>query len=371
MVNSVVELAALHIEAHEGRVEFRAPDGRLLGAGGDTRVVPLLVDALTHLDSPTGSIDGLAVRGVCAFDITDTDLVAGRAGDGAVLVWRTPEGSVLGRADLTATDIADVLQWLDDLHVPVPAPPDWVTRRAATLRAIGDVVSARRRAEARGASTEELTSLIASITDLRRSYVADLPEVAIGRDPFDGPVVTAEMDNAGLDGPFWDAGNPARPATTMPPSFVVLSGAMRLSLDDLEHTDQLCLPGPAVPFVVPEVLRRDGVLAVLAELDVGAHTGYAISYFSPRPSEPPPLPNEWGRREYWLRDRGEPLQMGTSYDLAPSPDFDLMPWIAAGKLLWIHPGDETRTLQRTPEHCPFLGLSGERRHQRVQLGKVW
>ena len=176
------------------------------------------------------------------------------------------------------------------------AGDDWPARRAAIVSAMGDVAAARRRAEAQGAGFDEITPFLEKLDRLRRRYLDGLPTVLVARDPFDGTPVSVAMDTAGLDGAFWDAENPVRPAEDMPASFVVLSGALRLSPDHLELTTHLCLPGPPVPFVVPELLGRDGVQAVLATVGIGGHTGYAISYFSPRPTEPPPLPNEWGRR---------------------------------------------------------------------------
>jgi hypothetical protein len=246
---------------------------------------------------------------------------------------------------------------------------DWLTRRAALLAE--NVTAARRRAESDGSPSAGIQSLVDRNLELRRAYVELLPEVPLGRDPFTGKVVTAVLDTAGLDGPYWDAENPARPAETMPASFVVLSGGLRLSPDHVEHTAYLCLPGPAVPFVVPEVLGRDGVQAVLATIGIGAHTGYAVSYYTPRPAEPPPLPNEWGRREYWLRDHGEPVHMATSFDELPPPDFDLAPWIGAGKLAWVRPGDKTLEPVHEVDGCPYIELEGTHRHQRVQAGQVF
>jgi hypothetical protein len=248
---------------------------------------------------------------------------------------------------------------------------DWLARRSTSLVALGEAAAARQRAESGGASSEEIASLVDAEVELRSEYVAVLPQAPLARDPFSGVVVTAAIDTAGLDGPFWDAQNPARPVETMAASFVVLSGALSVSPDHVEDTAYLCLPGPAVPFVVPDLLGRDGVEAVLATVPVGAHTGYALSYFSPRPEEQPPLPNEWGRREYWLRSNGEPVHMATSYDEDPAPDFDLGPWIESAKLAWVAPGDGTLQPRHEVEGCPYLDLEGTRRHQRVQFGQVF
>jgi hypothetical protein len=253
------------------------------------------------------------------------------------------------------------------------SPPGgaWLVHRAELLAEMASVVDERRRAEDAGAGFDELRPILDRLLGLRKYYVDDLPATPVARHPSDGSVVTAAIDSAGLDGPFWDAQNPARPAEIMPPGFVVYSGSMRLVPDGLEHTPYLCLPGPPAPFVVPDLLEREGVQAVLVTVAVGAHTGYIVSYFSSGRSEPPPLPNEWGRREYWLRTEGRPVHMATSSDGWPAPDFELTPWIDGGKLAWVAPGDTTLSLERRSRGCPYLELRGDHRFQRVQLGQIF
>jgi hypothetical protein len=247
-------------------------------------------------------------------------------------------------------------------------------RRTQLVKAMNDVSAARRAAEAAGATTEEIQRLVTETDRLRQEYIQGLPRVAIAADPFLGSIVTASIDTDGLDGPFWDAMNPARPAETMPPSFVVFTGAMLLSRPDLETTTYLCLPGPARPFVLPALLNRDGVVSVLASIPIGRHTGYAVSYFSRVPLEltdQARLPGEWGRREYWRRDLGRPVRLAAALEDDPAPDFNLAPWIDRGTLAWVAPGDATMTLRRDRTGCPYITLSGDRRPQRVQLGQVW
>jgi hypothetical protein len=247
----------------------------------------------------------------------------------------------------------------------------WLTVRATMLESMESVQHAKRVAEEDGAPYAQVSDLVAQSVALRRAYAEALPQIAIGRDPLDGALVTVAFDAEGLDGPYWDAQNPARPAETMAPSFVVLTGAMAVLSDRVEFTEHLCLPGPPMPFVVPELLARAGVTAVLATLGVGSHTGYAVSYYSALPPEGPPLPNEWGRREYWLRESGRPMTMGTSYDNLPEPDFDLGPWIEQAKLCWVAPGDGEFRLRWERDGCPFVDLPGERRFQRIQAGEVF
>ena len=52
-------------------------------------------------------------------------------------------------------------------------------------------------------------------------------------------------------------------------------------------------------------------------------------------------------------------------------DFELSPWIEAGKLHWIKSGDESLTLMTSTENCPYIGLKGNRELQRIERGEVW
>jgi len=247
---------------------------------------------------------------------------------------------------------------------------EWAKERQPLLDEWAAIIAARSAARARGAGVEEVGAITDQIGDVRRRYTDALPRLPVARDPFTDDIVTVALDNAGLDGPYWNAENPARPAETMPSTFVVLSGAMRLARDHTDELPHLCVPGPPVPFVVPALLGRDGVMAVVSTVPVGAHTGYAITYFSDAGPQPPPLPNEWGRREYWLRDAdGRPTTMASSYDTDPAPDFDLLHWLREGKVMWIAPGDPRLRLRTTEERCPYVfAVGGDQRHQRIGAG---
>ena len=79
---------------------------------------------------------------------------------------------------------------------------------------------------------------------------------------------------------------------------------------------------------------------------------------------------------YW--ESGTPfpeiLSPGQRIQLTPDPqewDFDLAPWIKAGKLLWIAPEDELLVLRSTIYDCPYLNFPGSRKPKYIQNGKFW
>jgi hypothetical protein len=200
-------------------------------------------------------------------------------------------------------------------------------------------------------------------------YQELLPEVAVARCPHTGEPVRWPIDTYGLDGPFWDYLRPIRrvPAA-QPRTWLAMAGALRLA-EPVAHPPFAVSPGPDVPFVVPRILRAPGVRAVIAQVPVGAHTGWAISYFGPAP-EGVPLVNLWGTNTYpvyrdgawrgWAWDRPRVAQW----------DFALADWVRTGALLWIEPGDASATLREGVAGCPYLDLPGTRRITVIANGAV-
>ena len=355
------------VELVKGELRFRDPEGRLVAAGNAGRVVPQLEAGLAHLDEPRGRVEGRAVRGLCTFDFIERDLVAGREGNKVTFLWRDPHGRVVDRIELHSTAVTRLAEWLHTLDVPRPRPPDVRNRRAALILAIDEVEEHWRKVQRRGGTTTELDGLRRTQDGLRAQYLETLTSVPIARNPFDSKQVELALDVFGLDGPFWDADRPARPITTGAPGFVVLTGAMRLDRTRLRRFSHLCLPGPEVPYVLPALLGKGGISAVLRTVAIGPHQGFAVAYFNRQPGEPRPIANQWGQRRHWDRQEGAPLHRIAS-DGTAVPDFELEPWIARGKLSWIAPGDPTLTLRSDVEDCPFIGLEGERHFQQVQFG---
>ncbi len=223
------------------------------------------------------------------------------------------------------------------------------------------------------ASRSQLLQRIAASAGMDRvaatqQYLASLPRPAVARCPFTDVVVHHSVDTGGLDGPWWDYGWPQRPVETLPPTFFAFTGALRLGapLPDLER---LAKPGPEAPFVVPRLLRAEGMRAVLSSLSVAGWPAWTITYFV---RQAPAIErfNDWGAPRYWL-DGGLGVEWDSMTEDAEPLDFELAPWIDRGALLWIAPGDGDARLQSTTVGCPYLGLPGRRTFLRVQAGTAW
>jgi hypothetical protein len=207
--------------------------------------------------------------------------------------------------------------------------------------------------------------LLGRAAALEARYEAALPVPAIARDPYSAEPLTYPIDTGGLDGLWWRYDSPVRPPEEdeLPDGVFALTGALRLG-DRIEQFPFLCKPGPEAPFVIPRILAHDTVRAVVSELPVGPHTGYAIVYFS---NDPPEIPrfNTWGT-DLYVTYRG----WDSVVEDAEPLDFDLEPWVESEKLLWIAPGDSTLELRAGTNGCPYLDLPGRRNFVRIQAGRV-
>jgi len=196
------------------------------------------------------------------------------------------------------------------------------------------------------------------IGGLWKQYLTDLPVVALSRSPLSGDLLEYAIDTAGLDGLWWNYNQPLRPFQELPADFVGLAGALQFG-SPLEKTPFEVRPGPKVPYVVPHLLALPGVFAVLSQVQIGPHAGCAIAYFADRPEQVANRVNTWGTDFYEVvDDKGTLTWSCDGDDTILDRDFDLKPWMEAGKLLWMQPGDTSMTLRSEMRACPFLTLEG-------------
>jgi hypothetical protein len=201
-------------------------------------------------------------------------------------------------------------------------------------------------------------------------YLELLSEVTVARSPDSATLVRWRIDTVGLDGWYWRYETAAvDDPDPMPAGWLAMNGAMRL-VEPVEINPELVVPGPGMPYVVPRLLRAPGVRAVIAQVAVGRHTGWPITYFGPRPLDTP-LVNTWGRAEHYVYDAdGTWLGWSDNLERVSDYDFELADWLRSGKLLWIAPGDDSGTLREGVDGCPYLDLPGPRKIARIEDGKV-
>jgi hypothetical protein len=205
-------------------------------------------------------------------------------------------------------------------------------------------------------------------------YLDRLPVVAMTACPFTGQVLRRSFDLFGFDGDWWRSGQPRYTATPLPRHFCVLRGAVHFGDPGSEETRKPRLPkdfeaetGPEVPYVIPRLLGKEGVIAVIGELDMAAgQKVHTIGYFGkPRPPVEE-LTADWPNQIHeWTTGLGE---KGWNFPVDPW-DFDLAPWIEKGKLRWCEPGSKNEKVAAStaPADCPYLDLPGRR--EQLRIGK--
>jgi hypothetical protein len=210
--------------------------------------------------------------------------------------------------------------------------------------------------------------------ELRETYLALLPTVPLSRCPFSKDVVHRAIDIVDLDGMYWEAKAPTRPPVEEAPSSLIgIAGSVRLG-EPVAWAPFLAKPGPEVPYIRPEILRRDGVGAVVSRMQIGPHVAHPVVYFlDPVEGTVPDALriNEWGTERFRVQDERGAWRWGSELDDESAYDYDLRPWVEQEKLCWIAPGDDSLEVRRGIADCSFIDLDGRRAVTRIEEGDVW
>ena len=194
------------------------------------------------------------------------------------------------------------------------------------------------------------------------AFLAALPKLCLSRCPYTGELVSGLADVFGTGSPWWRDEETVRAEFEGPATLFAVDGALRL--DGVpEDSPYSVMPGPERPFVIPEILSRPEMRAVLHATPMQGGMIWWVAYFAyPMVTDHARI-NDFARDCYTVR-----LDSGTRIaysDLYPESmlDFRLAPWVKTGKLLWISPGDVAMKLHAVTDGCPYLDLPGENRKQ--------
>jgi hypothetical protein len=207
----------------------------------------------------------------------------------------------------------------------------------------------------------EARAAVLQLTALEDEYFRRLPRLALSCCPLCEKPLYRSFDPFGLDGFWWRSDS--QPDEPQPcPHFSLLLGAVELG-GHIPQPDFDVQPGPGAPYVIPRLLEQPGMIAVVSQLAMAdGTTAYPIAYFSPRRPPVQALTASWARTNFsyttqlgvhaWRRAT-EPA-LGQPRD---TWDYNLEPWLTAGKLRWCDPeGDRTTLSNAAPSACPFVGL---------------
>lgn len=251
---------------------------------------------------------------------------------------------------------------IDDFGAPVPE----LTREArdAYLDAIVANEEARRSADVQQLDLHDRRLLIEEMLNLLSAYGDALPRVAMSVCPYCGDILRRTIDPFGFEGLWWDT-DPRCPLDEPAACehFRVLLGALSLNGRVPEEVLRTVTPGPDVPFVVPDLLRHSGMVAVTSELPLArGDTGYPIAYYSADPVPPVQLHQPWCREYFYFENESG----SNSWSISNSEwDFELAPYLGSGQLRWTQLEDEGLSIREEGggDIFPFTDLEGDRRPQ--------
>lgn len=224
-------------------------------------------------------------------------------------------------------------------------------------------------------SEEEVEALhvaeahLAVVVRLEEQYFAELPRLALSCCPFDERPLYRTFDPFGLDGLWWRSDvTPEEPPCCR--HFCALTGAINFGVQKPAAGSFEVRPGPEVPYVIPRLLQLPGMVAVVSQLTMdNGYAAYPVAYFAERRPPPQELCLEWRRTQLSYT-----TQMGESGWTVPADDwdFDLGPWLEAGKLRWCTPKTaELAPRGRLSLKNPYVDLPGERSARVLRGDMIW
>ncbi len=159
-----------------------------------------------------------------------------------------------------------------------------------------------------------------------------LPPRKLSRCPFCQEDLNLKFDPVDFNG-FWWMDRTERTANNQPtcPHFVLLTGAVDRKGNDKQDPLIPIIPGPDKTFVIPTILEKDGMKAVVS--DVAMNCGYVahpIAYFLEDPPEQLKPDQQWGRKSFYYQPDATKEEVHITED---DFDFEIEPWIEKGKLI--------------------------------------
>jgi hypothetical protein len=199
-------------------------------------------------------------------------------------------------------------------------------------------------------------------------YADRLPRMRLSVCPFCEAPLKRVFDPFGMDGPWWHADVTVKyeePASCE--HFRVLLGAVHVGDRVPDEVQGEVRPGPEAPFVVPALLSRAGMRAVAGHVALATgDSAFPVAYFSDQPTRAIELHQPWLRTTYWFEHNGR-TGWTTKNDVF---DFDLRPYVEAGRLLWVDLQlEEDRVFSGEDAEFPFHDLPGVRERQQIVGGQ--
>ncbi len=196
-----------------------------------------------------------------------------------------------------------------------------------------------------------------------------IPMISLSRCPFCDAELCHPFDPVDMNG-FWWMDRTQRPCEEPETCghFNLLLGAVNLNGLPAQGGPFESRPGPDVPYVIPRILEMPTMLAVISSITMHCgYTAYPVAYYSEIPTASGSLTQTWAQSEYYFTLENGTTGWNVVFD---SYDFELLPWLQAGKIRWIQGGRLNPEVVNS-EACPFLDVKGMRRSQIVIDDELW
>jgi len=240
--------------------------------------------------------------------------------------------------------------------------------REAILHRYYETLDARRAVMERQ-DYDAAAALLKTARRIKEDYFQHIPRVIVSCCPFDGKPLVRTFDPFGLDGLWW---KPDQNPQELPacPHICVVRGAVHFRGLPPRGGHFQALPGPEVPHIIPRLLEYPGMVAVVSQLEMECgYAAYPIAYFAERRPPVAELTADWPRDTYSYETETGELGWTTPND---PWDFDLRPWLQAGKIRWCDPdSDRTSLSDAPPDQCPYVDLPGLRERMMVKGDVSW
>lgn len=159
-----------------------------------------------------------------------------------------------------------------------------------------------------------------------------LPPMKLSHCPFCHEDLNLKFDPVDFQGFWWmDRNERTANKQNTCPHFVLLTGAVDRQGKELEDSLIPIIPGPEKPFIIPRLLEKEGMKAVLTDVPMNCgFVAHPVAYFLEDPPEQLKMDQRWGRKTFYYQPDPTRDEVKITEE---EFDFELAPWIDKGKLI--------------------------------------
>jgi len=211
--------------------------------------------------------------------------------------------------------------------------------------------------------------IYSQVEPLIEEYWQNIPLILLSICPFCEAELRHPFDSVDLNG-FWWMDRTQRPGPSVQACehFQLLLGSLNLNGMKPEGGLFECCPGPDIPFVIPRLLEKAEMRAVISEIKMECgYIGYPIVYFSSQPVVSQDLSQSWARKEH--RFKTEDGKAG--WDIRQEQyDYDVLRWAHKKKVRWVTEGS-LNSKEADPQQCLLFNIQGAGRNQSIRDQRLY